>query len=177
MNLEITMNSIRPDLQIREAIQAADGQMNIGAGTVTNRKELDAAQGAGASFIVTPTLDMSIMKACQQASLPIFPGAMTPTEIHTAWQAGARMVKIFPSNLMGPGFVKAVRGPFPNIQLMPTGGVNLKTIKDYLTAGASGFGIGSPVLNLDRIKAKDWNWLTEQVEAFQEIYQAFKKTA
>jgi 2-dehydro-3-deoxyphosphogluconate aldolase/(4S)-4-hydroxy-2-oxoglutarate aldolase len=173
-NLEITMNSTNPEQQIQEAIQAAGNEMNIGAGTVTNMTKLEAAQNAGANFIVTPTLDLKIMKACKESSLPIFPGALTPTENHTAWKAGARMVKIFPSNLTGPGFIKAIRGPFPNIQLMPTGGVNLKTIKDYLAAGATGFGIGSPVLNMDRIKAKDWNWLTEQVQAFQEIYQAFK---
>ena len=174
-NLEITMNSVHPEAQIQEAIQASNGQMNIGAGTVTTPKALEAAQSAGASFIVTPTLDLSVMKGCQQAGLPVFPGALTPTEIHTAWEACARMVKIFPSNLTGPGFIKAIRGPFPKIQLMPTGGVNLNTIKDYLAVGASGFGIGSPVLNMDRIRAKDWGWLTDQVQAFEAIYQEFQK--
>ena len=174
-NLEITMNSKQPEAQIKEAIQSAGGEMNIGAGTVTERAKLETATQAGATFIVTPNLNLDIVNACQDGNLPIFPGAMTPTEIHTAWQAGARMVKIFPSNLLGPKFIKALGGPFPNIPLMPTGGVNLGTIKDYLTAGASGFGIGSPMLNRERIQNKDWNWITDQVFAFREIYDAHKK--
>ena len=168
------MNSHEPEHQIQEAIQAANGNMNIGAGTVTDVATLERAAQAGASFIVTPTLDLDVMATCKQAKLPIFPGALTPTEIHTAWEAGARMIKIFPSNLTGPSFIKAIKGPFPSIPLMPTGGVNLKTIKDYLKAGAAGFGIGSPVLNLERIQARDWNWLTDQVLAFQKIYTDFK---
>lgn len=170
LNLEITMNSDSPASQIQEAIQASEGQMNVGAGTVTNRKLLDTALTAGASFVVTPTLDLNVMSACREAAVPMFPGAWTPTEMYTAWQAGARMVKVFPSNITGPGYIKAIRGPFPDMPLMPTGGVNLETIKDYLAAGASGFGIGSPVLNAARIKARDWPWLTEQVEQFRAIY-------
>ena len=173
-NLEITMNSQAPEDQIREAIQAAAGNMNIGAGTVTDLPTLDRAAQAGANFVVTPTLDLEVMASCRQRALPVFPGALTPTEIHTAWEAGARMIKIFPSNLTGPGFIKAIKGPFPHIPLMPTGGVNLDTIKDYLKAGAAGFGIGSPVLNLERIRAQDWNWLTDQVLAFREIYTDFQ---
>ena len=83
------------------------------------------------------------------------------------------MVKVFPSHIHGPKYIKALRGPFPDIPLMPTGGVNLDTIGDYLKAGASGFGIGSPVLNPERIRAKDWAWLTDQVERFREIYSDF----
>ena len=175
-NLEITMNSKQPEDQIKEAIQHAGAEMNIGAGTVTGRKTLEAARTAGASFIVTPNLKLEIVHACRVEHLPIFPGAMTPTEIHTAWKAGARMVKIFPSNLLGPQFIKALRGPFPDIPLMPTGGINQDTISDYLKAGASGFGIGSPLLNPERIRNKDWNWITDQVAAFREIYEAHQKS-
>lgn len=173
-NLEITMNSDEPEAQIQEAIQLSGGQMNIGAGTVTDLRSLERAREAGANFIVTPTLDLKVLQSCKQAQLPIFPGALTPTEVLTAWEAGARMIKIFPSNLTGPRFIKALKGPFPNIPLMPTGGVNLNTIQDYLNAGASGFGIGSPVLNLERIQARDWAWLTDQVRSFRKIYQDFQ---
>tara|TARA_A100001037_G_scaffold239016_1_gene218497 strand:- start:1451 stop:2089 length:639 start_codon:yes stop_codon:yes gene_type:complete len=171
--LEITMNSQAPETQIQEAIQVSGGRMNIGAGTVTSPSKLESALGAGASFIVTPTLDSSLVSTCRTERVPIFPGAWTPTEIHQAWDAGAHMVKVFPSHIHGPKYIKALRGPFPDIPLMPTGGVNLDTIGDYLKAGASGFGIGSPVLNPERIRAKDWAWLTDQVERFREIYSDF----
>ncbi len=170
-NLEITMNSDQPESQIAAAIDAAEGTMNLGAGTVTNERELEAALQAGAGFIVTPTLNPKVMRTCTQANIPIFPGAYTPTEIVAAHDAGAHMVKVFPSNIVGPSFIKALRGPFPDIPLMPTGGINHTTIRDYLKAGARGFGVGSPILNAERIQAGDWGWLTEQVRAFCEIFE------
>lgn len=169
-NLEITMNTPEPVHQIQEAIQAAEGTMNIGAGTVTNLALLDSAQQAGANFIVTPNLNRDVLGACLSDALPIFPGAYTPTEIRTAWEAGAHMVKVFPSNITGPGYIKALRGPFPDLPLMPTGGINLDTIDSYLAAGASGFGVGSPILNQDRIATEDWPWLTAQVEGFRQRF-------
>ena len=169
-NLEITMNSDDPTRQIQEAIQAAGGTMNIGAGTVTDLALLESAQAAGANFIVTPNLNQKVLGACLSDALPIFPGAFTPTEIRTAWEAGAQMVKVFPSNITGPNYIKALRGPFPDLPLMPTGGISLDTIDTYLAAGASGFGVGSPILNQDRIAAQDWPWLTAQVEGFKERF-------
>lgn len=172
-NLEVTMNSDEPASQIQEAIHACDGEMNIGAGTVTNRKLLDDARAAGASFIVTPTLQEGILDRCREENLPIFPGALTPTEIHRAWERGASAVKVFPSNHQGPSFIKALRGPFPKLPLMPTGGVNLETIRSYLEAGANAFGIGNPILERTRIQAGDWDWLTRRTREFAEVYREF----
>lgn len=171
LNLEITMNSPGAERQIREAVSSSKGQLNIGAGTVTSLKLLDRALAAGASFIVTPVLVPEVIIKCVEGAIPVFPGAFTPTEIHRAWELGATMVKVFPAEFGGPQFVRGIKAPFPEVQLMPTGGVDLSTIADFLHAGASGFGIGSPLFRKDRIDSMDWPWIQDQVSAFVNIYR------
>ncbi len=173
-NLEITMNTEGAGDQIRAAIDAALGRMNIGAGTVTTDQRLTLAVEAGASFIVTPAVIPGVIERCRELELPVIPGAFTPTEVWQAWEAGAAMVKLFPAGLGGPDYVRSLKGPLPEIKLMATGGVSLDTFEEYLKAGAEGFGLGGPLFKRERIDAGDWEWLTGQVRSYCEIYNAFQ---
>ncbi|HEV8543179.1 MAG TPA: bifunctional 4-hydroxy-2-oxoglutarate aldolase/2-dehydro-3-deoxy-phosphogluconate aldolase [Verrucomicrobiae bacterium] len=170
-NLEITMNSPGAAEQIEEAIVLAEGALNIGAGTVTSTELFEEGLEAGASFIVTPTFSPEVIGACAERNVPIFPGALSPTEIYSAWEMGATMVKIFPAELGGSAFVRALKGPFPGIKLLPTGGVDLETLPAFVKAGADGFGIGSPLFNRERIEAEDWTWIEKRCRAFVETYR------
>lgn len=167
-NLEITMNSPDAAGQIRHAVECAKGALNIGAGTVTSRRLLDEALSAGASFIVTPTLVIDVLDQCVRLQTPVFPGALSPTEIACAWDHGATMVKIFPAELHGPAYIRAIKAPLPHIKLLPTGGVDLKTLPEFMRAGADGAGIGNPLFDRKRIEAGDWQWVESQCLAFAE---------
>jgi 2-dehydro-3-deoxyphosphogluconate aldolase / (4S)-4-hydroxy-2-oxoglutarate aldolase len=169
--LEITMNTSGAEDQIRAAIQLSENSLSIGAGTVTSHALLNRALAVGASFIVTPSLNSKVVRHCVESKIPIFPGAFTPTEIFSAWELGATAVKIFPAELAGPKYIRALRGPFPEIPLMPTGGVDLNTLPAFIEAGANAFGIGSPLFRKDRLEARDWPWLEQQTRAFVQTYQ------
>ncbi|MCI0536360.1 MAG: bifunctional 4-hydroxy-2-oxoglutarate aldolase/2-dehydro-3-deoxy-phosphogluconate aldolase [Verrucomicrobiales bacterium] len=169
-NLEITMNTPGAAEQIQEAIILANGQLNIGAGTVTSPAVLEEALRAGASFIVTPTLNASVVDRCVQVQVPVFPGAFSPNEVVRAWELGATMVKIFPAETLGPAYIRSLKAPLPEIKLLPTGGVNLATLPEFLKAGADGFGVGSPLFDPKRIESGDWPWLEAQCRAFAEAY-------
>jgi 2-dehydro-3-deoxyphosphogluconate aldolase/(4S)-4-hydroxy-2-oxoglutarate aldolase len=173
-NLEITMNSPEAALQIHEAKAAAAGRMNVGAGTVTSLALLDEALSAGASFIVTPTLNSAVLARCIQDQVPVFPGAFSPSEVVRAWDEGATMVKIFPAETLGPAYIRALKAPFPKIKLLPTGGVDLATLPEFLKAGADGFGVGSPLFDRRRVECGDWPWVGAQCRAFAETYQNVK---
>jgi 2-dehydro-3-deoxyphosphogluconate aldolase / (4S)-4-hydroxy-2-oxoglutarate aldolase len=114
----------------------------VGAGTVLNLADLDAACRAGAKFLVSPHLDESLVAAARERGVPFLPGGLTPTEIVRAFNAGAACVKVFPGSAVGPSYLKAIRGPLPHIPLMPTGGVDEKNIGDWLAAGAVAVGMG-----------------------------------
>ncbi|HLA85282.1 MAG TPA: bifunctional 4-hydroxy-2-oxoglutarate aldolase/2-dehydro-3-deoxy-phosphogluconate aldolase, partial [Thermoguttaceae bacterium] len=114
----------------------------LGAGSILDTETARIAMLSGAQFIVTPTVNLEVIQMCRRYGVPVMPGAMTPTEVLMAWQAGADVVKIFPSEVTGPAHIKALRGPLPQIPLMPTGGVTLKTAGDFLRAGACALGAG-----------------------------------
>ena len=174
-NIEITMNTPDAARQIQDAIALAEGRLNVGAGTVINGQRLDGALAVGASFVVTPNVDPQIIGECVERKVPVFPGALSPTEVVSAWELGATIVKIFPAETLGPGYIRALKASLPHIKLMPTGGVDLKTLPAFLEAGADGFGVGSPLFDRDRIESRDWSWLESQCRAFAETYrQAFR---
>lgn len=175
-NLEITMNSPAAAEQLREAVAAGEGRINVGAGTVMSMAALEQALGAGASFAVTPTIEPKVIAECIRQKIPVFPGALSPTEIVRAWELGAAMVKVFPAESVGPGYIRALKAPLPQIKLLPTGGVDLKTLPAFVKAGADGFGIGSPLFDPQRIKAGDWTWLEERARAFTETYHEALRT-
>jgi 2-dehydro-3-deoxyphosphogluconate aldolase/(4S)-4-hydroxy-2-oxoglutarate aldolase len=174
-NLEITMNTEGAADQIRTAVETAKGRMNIGAGTVTSRERLVRAVEAGATYVVTPAVIPDVIDHCRELGLPFIPGAFTPTEVWQAWDSGATMVKLFPADLGGPAYVKSLKGPYPEIPIMATGGVSLESIGDYLKAGTDGFGLGGPLFKRDRVDAGDWEWIAEQVRKHRGIHDAFHR--
>lgn len=169
---EITMNSPEAAAQISTAVTHAQGRMSIGAGTVTTLAELDEAQTAGASFIVTPVIVPDVIGECVRRGLPIFPGAFTPTEVYQAHRLGATMVKLFPAHRLGPGYVRDLKAPLSAVRLLATGGITPETLPEYARAGAEGFGIGSPLLTPERLSARDWAWLRKRAEIFCTAWKA-----
>ncbi len=170
-NIEITMNTPDAARQLREAVTVAEGRLNIGAGTVINLELLDQALGAGAAFVVTPTVEPTVITKCVNQKVPVFPGAFSPTEIVRAWELGAMMVKVFPAECVGPSYIRALKAPLPHIKLLPTGGVDLKSLPAFLKAGADGFGMGSPLFGRQRVESCDWTWIEAQCRAFGEAYR------
>ncbi len=168
--LEVTMNSAGAAEQIDRIRQLGGDGLNVGAGTVTTMERLETALAAGASFIVTPVVVPEIIVACRQASIPVMPGAFTPTEIFQAWSLGADIVKLFPAGRLGPGYIRDVKAPLSEVRLLATGGVDVESLPAFHAAGAEGFGVGSPLFDKERIAAGDWNWLEAQAGRFAAAY-------
>src|SRR5438034_5552366 len=158
---------------LRQVRQALGNRLLLGAGTILDPETARAALLAGAEYIVAPTVNLDVIRLCKRYDKLAFPGAFTPTEILMAWEAGADVVKVFPADVVGPAFFKAMRGPLPQIRLMPTGGVNLTTAADFLKAGACCLGIGGQLVepkavaerNFDRIRtlARQYVAIVQQV--------------
>jgi 2-dehydro-3-deoxyphosphogluconate aldolase/(4S)-4-hydroxy-2-oxoglutarate aldolase len=126
-----------------------DGPFLVGAGTVVTTEQLQAAERAGADFAVAPILDAELVRCAIQAGLPFIPGALTPTEIAAAWAAGGTFVKLFPASAVGPALVRELRGPMPEVALIPTGGVDGANAAAFLEAGAAAVGIGGAIVGAD----------------------------
>jgi len=146
-----------------EMVVASYGDsVTIGAGTVTDMERLEAVSETGIEFIVTPNTDTDVIEASRDRGFAIIPGALTPTEIHEAYRAGATAVKLFPAHLGGPGYVHSMGGPLAEVPLIPTGGVNLETARTYLDAGAVAVGIGSALVDLEAAESGAYESITEQ---------------
>lgn len=171
--LEITMNSPGAAEMITYAADTYGHLMNIGAGTVCNIKDLDIALKAGAKFIVMPIVEESVILACVKEKIPVFPGAMTPTEIAKAWSLGATMVKLFPASTLGAPYVKEVLAPLSHVQLLATGGITADNLEAFFSAGIKGFGIGSPLFVRSIIAKKDWKALAAHFKSFAAKVKAF----
>lgn len=172
--LEITMNSERAIDTIRGLRERWGGKMNIGAGTVLSQKDLEAALDAGAQFIVTPVVNKAVIKACAEKGVPVFPGAMTPTEIYQAWMWGATAVKVFPARTLGPGYIKDVLEPLNKLKLLPTGGVSPENFLDFMKAGAHGVGMATALFPKEIIEREDWEGLRGFYAEIAGKYGAFK---
>lgn len=146
---------------IREAKRHLGGRVLLGAGTVLDPETARLAILAGAEFVVSPTLNLDVIRLCKRYAVPVLPGAYTPTEILTAWEAGADIVKVFPADALGPAYFKAMRGPLPQVRLMPTGGVDLTTAAEFLRAGAVCLGVGSQLVEPAAVKTQDFARLTD----------------
>ena len=144
--MEITLNSPGALESIRRLSDVMGDRMLVGAGTVLTAAEAEAAVGAGAKFIISPTLDIETIQRTRQLGAISIPGAFTPTEILTAYRNGADIIKVFPAGSSGAPYFKELRGPLPHILLMPTGGINLDNIRDFKGAGAVAFGISSALV-------------------------------
>jgi len=164
--IEITMNTDGAAEMIEFIIANFAGRLNVGAGTVCTMHELYTALSAGAQFIVTPVVNQKIIETCASEGTPIFPGALTPTEIYNAWDAGAYMVKVFPATMFGPGYITDVKAPLNKIKLMPTGGINIDNIDAYKKAGADGYGMAGALFDKKLIEQEDWAGLKAHLQKF-----------
>ena len=153
--LEVTLTVPRA-LDIIAAVRKALGdKVLLGAGTVLDPETARAAFLAGAEFLVSPTVNLEVIKLGNRYDKLVMPGAFTPTEILTAWEAGAQVIKVFPADIGGPAYLKTLHGPLPQVRLLPTGGVNLSTIADFLKAGACAVGLGGALVEPKAVQTGD----------------------
>jgi len=159
MAIEITMTVPGAVEIIRELAATKVPGTLIGAGTVLDAAQAAEVIAAGADFVVSPITDFGMLEVCREAGVLAAPGAFTPTEILTAWRAGADIVKVFPATSLGPRFFRDLRGPLPQVRIMPTGGVTLENARDFLAAGACCVGIGTALVDTKLVAAGDWEAL------------------
>lgn len=165
--VEITMTVSGAIRALEEVAKRFGDKILLGAGTVLDPETARACILSGAEFLVTPSLNTCTIELARRYSKAIFPGALTPTEIVTAWQAGADAIKVFPcSALGGAKYIRALKGPLPQIEFVPTGGVNLDTIADFLQAGCCAVGVGGELVDAKSVAAGNYSVLTERAHQF-----------
>src|ERR1035438_1394367 len=173
--LEVTMTVPGAIEVIRQLVRETQGRILIGAGTVLDPETARACMLAGAEFIVSPSLNVRTIEICRRYSVPVMPGALTPTEVVTAWEAGADVVKVFPcSALGGATYLKALKGPLPQIELIPTGGVSLSTAAEFLAAGAFALGVGGDLVNPQAIADGKPEFITRTAREYMTIIRKFR---
>ena len=145
------------------------GRMAFGAGTVTTVEMVEMAKEAGAKFIISPDTNEAVIKATVAAGMVSVPGALTPTEIAHAHNCGADFVKLFPANAMGPAYLKAICAPLSHVRILAVGGVDERTVNDYLAAGAVGAGVASCLFRKEWIQAGEWERITDAAKAFCQV--------
>jgi 2-dehydro-3-deoxyphosphogluconate aldolase/(4S)-4-hydroxy-2-oxoglutarate aldolase len=171
--LEITMTVPGAVQIIAGLARRIGGEALIGAGTVLDPETARACIDAGARFVVSPSLDVATIETCNTLDVPVFPGALTPTEVVTAWKAGADAVKVFPANAVGgASYLKSLKAPLPQIELIPTGGVNLKTVADFVAAGAFALGVGADLVDLAALRKGDAASITEKARQYVDAVAA-----
>ncbi|MEM6645359.1 MAG: bifunctional 4-hydroxy-2-oxoglutarate aldolase/2-dehydro-3-deoxy-phosphogluconate aldolase [Bacteroidota bacterium] len=164
--IEITMTTPNALAVIEQVAREMDGVL-VGVGSVLDAQTTKQAIDAGARYVVSPVLKPSIIEAAHRYGMPAMPGCFTPTEIQTATEAGADIIKVFPANIVGMAFFKAVKAPMPHLNLMPTGGVTLTNAGDWIKAGACAVGVGSALLDKQAIAAGNFAKLTENARILQ----------
>ncbi len=164
-SIELTLTTPGTLERLPELREKYGEAIDLGIGTVTNRDQLDRAVSGGAQYLVTPVTDPEIIRASVDAGVPIVPGGLTPSELFTSWRLGASAVKIFPAGVVGSAYVKDLRGPFPGLQVVPSGGVDLDSARGWLDAGALAVSVGGPLLG-DAFRGGDLGALRERAAAF-----------
>ena len=173
--LEITM-TVSGAIEVIRQLKKELPHVMIGAGTVLDAETARTCILEGAQFIVSPALNLRTIELCQRYSVPVLPGALTPTEIVTAWQAGADIVKVFPAGAMGgANYIRSLKAPFPQIEMIPTGGVSLKTALDFLEAGAFGLGVGADLVDVRAHREGRHEDITRQAKSYLEIVRQHKE--
>lgn len=160
---------------IRQVRRELGDSVVVGAGTVLDPETARAALLAGAEYIVSPTLNLDVIRLCRRYDKPVMPGAFSPTEVLSAWEAGADVVKVFPADVGGPAYLKALHGPLPQIRLLPTGGVDLNTAEAFLKAGACCLGVGSSLVEAKAVAAGDFDRIRQLATQFAAVVQRFRQ--
>lgn len=166
--IEFTLTNPQANETIAAMRSRIDAGIVIGAGSVINAEQVRAVADAGAQFVVSPITKREVMAACAAAKLPAMPGAFTPSEIQQAWEWGAAVVKVFPANNLERRFIKDVLAPLPHLRLMPTGGVSLDNLREYLDMGAFALGVGSSLINNQAVANRDWDALRDNARRYVE---------
>lgn len=166
--IEVTFTVPRAERVIEQVADRLGDKILLGAGTVLDTETARLALSAGAEFIVSPTVNMDVIRFCRRHDKLVMPGAFTPTEILAAWEAGAEIVKVFPCDALGPGYLKAVLAPLPQVRLMPTGGVDLNSVAAFLQAGACALGVGGSLVEKAAVAAGDLARIEQQARRFVE---------
>jgi 2-dehydro-3-deoxyphosphogluconate aldolase/(4S)-4-hydroxy-2-oxoglutarate aldolase len=168
--IELTMTVPGATQVIAELVRRFGNDVVVGAGTVLDRDTARACIDSGAAFVVSPALDEPTIEHCRTEGIPVMPGALTPTEVVRAWRAGADVVKVFPCGAVGgPSYIKALKAPLPQIDLMPTGGVSLKTAAEFIQAGACALGAGADLVDLAALREGKAHLVTEKARQYVEI--------
>ena len=166
--IEVTMTTPGALAIIAEARRRYGPEMLFGAGTVLDAETARSAILAGADFVVAPTLNLEMVALCHRYGVPVVPGCYTPTELLTAWQAGADLLKLFPASVGGPELIKAILAPLPQLAIVPVGGVDLTTAADFIRSGAAALGVGNSLINQKLLDSGDLGELTRRAAAFIE---------
>lgn len=169
--IEVTMTTPGALELISEAVQRFGDEVLFGAGSVLDAETARLAILAGAGFIVAPALNVKTIRMCRRYSIPVLPGCYTPTECLTAWEAGADMIKLFPADIGGPDFVKAILAPMPQLEIVPVGGVTVDNVDQFIAKGATAVGVGSSLINQKVVEQGDFTELTRRARAFVEKIQ------
>lgn len=146
VSIEVTMNTPGALARVRELRDGVGDAIEIGVGTVLTPQDVDQALAAGADYVVTPNVSSVVIERVRYAGIPVIPGALTPTEVSTAWDLGASAVKLFPAAVVGPTYVAHLRGPFPDVSVIPSGGVGPDTAAGWIAAGSPAVSVGGPLL-------------------------------
>ena len=174
--LEITM-TVPGAIQVMRRLAQQRPDILIGAGTVLDPETARICILEGAQFIVSPALNLHTIEMCHRYSIAVLPGALTPTEVVNAWQAGADVVKVFPASALGGArYLTALKGPLPQVKLIPTGGVSLATARDFLEAGAFALGVGSDLVDAKAVAAGKPEVVTESARQYLAIVRDFRRS-
>jgi len=175
--LEITMTVPNAFSVIEQVTTRFGSDALIGAGTVLDAETAKSCIASGAEFIVSPALNMETIAYCREQGVTVIPGALTPTEVVQAWHAGADFVKVFPAGAVGgPSYLKALKAPLPQIELVPTGGVSLETAAAFIKAGAAALGVGSDLVDIKALRDGQSQLITDRARQFVQIVQATRAT-
>jgi len=169
-SIEITMNTKHAPILISKMKKIAGKDLHIGAGTVLNMNDLEAALNAGAEFIVTPTTNRQVIEHCKHAGIPIFPGALTPTEVLNAWELGATMVKIFPLSIFGPAYIKELKGPLNEIKMLACGGISPKNISNFFSVGTDAVAFGGSIFSNETMSENKWDDIEKAISTLINAY-------
>ena len=172
--IEITLTTPNAFEAIRQARAEFDERAVVGVGTILNATDCQRALDAGAEFVVTPVCRPELVSLVHALDRPVMIGAFSPSEAQTAHEAGADFIKIFPADTLGPGFIKALRAPLPHLRIVPTGGVELHNVRDFLQAGCVALGVGSSLVSSRILQVSDWQELTRKAGEFVRAVQAAK---
>ncbi len=174
--MEVTLTTPGALDVIRQAADQLGTEVLIGAGSVLDATSARLAILAGARFLVTPALDIDVIRMGNRYSIPVIMGCYTPSEIKIAWEQGADLIKLFPASQGGLPYLKALQAPLPQVQFVPTGGIDLDNVGDYLTAGAFAVGVGSTLISADLLAASDYDEITRRAHAFRQIVEQQRRS-